>query len=48
MALPDEPGGWRILQAMAERESDPQRLAEIIEEMNRLLDAHERTNESVS
>lgn len=42
MPLSDEPKGWRILQAMAQSESDPERLASIINEMNRLLDAHER------
>ena len=42
MGLLDEPRGWRTLQAMAQRERDPQKLAFMIEEMNRLLDRHER------
>ena len=42
MALLDEPRGWRSLQEMAQRERDPQRLASIIDQMNRLLDQHER------
>ena len=37
----DEPEGWRQLQAMALRETDPKRLVEIIDEMNRLVDEHE-------
>jgi hypothetical protein len=43
MMLPDEPPGWRLLQAMAQCESDPAKVASIIAEMNRLLDAHERS-----
>jgi len=42
VALLDEPKGWRSLQEMAQRERDPQRLASIIDQMNRLLDQHER------
>lgn len=42
MALLDEPKGWRKLQAMAQRENDPQKLASIIDQMNQLLDEHER------
>ena len=42
MALLDEPKGWRKLQAMAQRENDPQKLASIIDQMNQLLDHHER------
>jgi hypothetical protein len=42
MSPVDEPEGWRILQAMAQNENDPERLASIIDCMNRLLDAHER------
>lgn len=38
----DEPRGWRKLQAMAQREEDPQKLAFILERMNRLLDRYER------
>ncbi len=40
--LRDEPKGWRRLQRKAQRESDPQKLALIIDDMNRLLDEHER------
>jgi hypothetical protein len=40
--LPDEPKGWRILQAKAQQEKDPAKLASIIDQMNRLLDQHER------
>jgi hypothetical protein len=42
MSPADEPKGWQILQAMAQNENDPERLASIIDRMNRLLDAHER------
>jgi len=42
VGLLDEPRGWRTLQAMAQRERDPQKLASMIEEMNRLLDRRER------
>ncbi len=42
MALRDEPKGWRKLQAMAQRERDPKKLACIIDRMNRLLDRHEK------
>lgn len=42
MTLPDEPKGWRKLQAMAQREKDPQKLASILDKMNDLLDAHEK------
>ncbi len=42
MALLEEPRGWRSLQEMAQRERDPQRLASIIDQMNRLLDQNER------
>ena len=38
----DEPKGWRVLQTLAQEESDPQRLASIIDEMNHLLDRHEK------
>jgi hypothetical protein len=40
--LADEPEGWRHLQEMAQRERNPKRLIEIIDQMNRLLDKHER------
>jgi hypothetical protein len=42
MRLPNEPKGWRKLQRMAQRENDPQKLASIIDRMNRLLDSHEK------
>jgi hypothetical protein len=40
--LLDEPKGWRQWQEMALRERDPQKLASIIDQMNRLLDRHEK------
>ena len=40
--LRDEPKGWKQLQARAQKERDPQKLALIIDELNRLLDEHER------
>ena len=40
--LPDEPKGWRKLQAMAQKERNPKKLASILERMNRLLTAHEK------
>ena len=40
--LPDEPKGWRKLCAMAQKERDPNRLANIIERINCLLTAHEK------
>jgi hypothetical protein len=42
MRLPNEPKGWRKLQRMAQRENDPQKLAFIIDRMNRLLDRTEK------
>ena len=44
--LPGEPKGWRKLQAMAQKERDPKKVAAIIERMNRLLATHE--NKSLS
>jgi hypothetical protein len=38
----DEPKGWRQLQERAQREQDPKKLAEIIDEMNQLLTEHEK------
>jgi hypothetical protein len=38
----DEPKGWRQLQERAQRAKDPKKLAQIIDEMNRLLTAHEK------
>jgi 23S rRNA maturation mini-RNase III len=40
--LDDEPKGWRQLQERAQREKDPKKLAEIIDEMNQLLTEHEK------
>ena len=40
--LPGEPKGWRKLQAMAQKEPNSEKLAAIIERMNRLLTAHEK------
>jgi hypothetical protein len=40
--LRDEPKGWKRLQGEAQRERDPQKLALIIDQLNRLLDQHER------
>jgi hypothetical protein len=37
-----EPEGWQELQSQAQKENDPLRLASIIDEMNCLLDRHER------
>ena len=45
MNLPDEPTGWRRLQAMAQQAPDADTLARIIDEMNRLLDQHEQMAE---
>jgi hypothetical protein len=42
MDVANEPEGWRRLQEMAQRESDPQVLASLIDEMNALLDQHAR------
>jgi hypothetical protein len=42
VALPDEPEGWQTLQAMAQQESDPVKLAAIIDQMNSLLCWYER------
>jgi len=41
----DEPTGWRDLQERAQRETDPKKLAQIIDEMNRLLTEQERKAE---
>jgi hypothetical protein len=40
--LPNEPKGWRQLQAMAQKERKPEKLADILERINRLLTAHEK------
>lgn len=39
--FPDEPEGWSHLQTLAQRETDPKRLVEIINQMIRLLDERE-------
>jgi hypothetical protein len=41
VALLDEPEGWQTLQAMAQQESDPVKLAAIIDQMNSLLTWYE-------
>jgi len=40
--VPGEPEGWRELQEKAQQETDPKKLAAIIDEMNRLLSEHEK------
>ena len=42
MKLPDEPEGWHRLRALAKRAPDTHSLTLIIEQLNRLLDEHER------
>jgi 23S rRNA maturation mini-RNase III len=37
----EEPKGWRQLQQRAQREKDPKKLAQIIDQMNQLLTEHE-------
>lgn len=39
--VPGEPDGWRELQEKARRETDPKKLAAIIDEMNKLLTEQE-------
>jgi len=46
MKLPDEPEGWHRLRAMAKRAPDTHTLALIIEQLNRLLDEHERKRQT--
>ncbi len=41
--LPDEPKGWRKLWEAAQREKDPKKLVELIDQMNQLLAEHEKT-----
>jgi hypothetical protein len=41
----DEPQGWRQLHATAQKERDPQRLALLIDELNSLLERHEKMQE---
>jgi 23S rRNA maturation mini-RNase III len=38
----DEPVGWRRLHEKAQQATNPKRLALIIDQMNRLLDEHEK------
>jgi hypothetical protein len=40
--LPGEPKGWRKLQEMAQRETDPKKLVAIIDKMNALLTEEEK------
>lgn len=40
--MDDEPKGWRLLQERAQREKDPKKLAELIDQMNQLLTEHEK------
>jgi hypothetical protein len=40
--MQDEPKGWRLLQERAQQEEDPEKLADLIDEMNRLLTEHEK------
>jgi hypothetical protein len=40
--MQDEPKGWRELQERAQREKDPKKLAQLIDEMNQLLTEHEK------
>lgn len=42
MPLLHEPKGWRTLQEMAQRETDPQKFAAIINQLHRLLEEHEK------
>jgi hypothetical protein len=46
MKLPDEPKGWHRLRAMAKHAPDTDSLALIIEQLNRLLDEHERKRQT--
>lgn len=46
MKLPDEPKGWQHLRALAKRAPDTNSLALILEQLNRLLDEHERKRET--
>ncbi len=39
--VPGEPEGWRELQEKAQQETDPKKLAAIIDEMNKLLTEQE-------
>lgn len=38
----DEPEGWRWLWERAQQETDPTKLAELIDQLNQLLTAHEK------
>jgi hypothetical protein len=46
--IPDEPEGWRELQALAKSERDPKKLEAIIAEMNQLLAGWERRTSSTN
>jgi hypothetical protein len=43
--LPDEPKGWRKLQAKALKERDPQKLDDLLTKINDLLTKHEKQKE---
>ena len=38
----NEPEGWRSLWERAQQEKDPQKLAELIDQLNQLLTEHEK------
>jgi hypothetical protein len=40
--LPDEPKGWRKMWEAAQQETDPKKLAELIDRLNQLLSEHEK------
>jgi hypothetical protein len=40
--FPDEPKGWRTLWLRAQRERDPKKLVELIDQLNQLLAQEER------
>jgi hypothetical protein len=43
--LPNEPKGWRELWERAQQEKDPEKLAELIDQLNHLLSEHEKAAE---
>jgi hypothetical protein len=43
--LPDEPKGWRKLQAKAHKERDPKKLDDLLTKINDLLTKHEKQKE---
>jgi hypothetical protein len=46
MAYPEEqePKGWRELCAKLQTETNPERFQELLDQINRLLSAHEKAN----